>query len=182
MGKLYNQHLRILGRSEREWESFHRRDGTLKYQAGRKLSTHKGRRSIVFMEAWYDEHEVRTACRESEYRQGVDYEYIRRVYRCDAFGNTIHCREVTITLENPRRAEIEARQPAMSADQSLRALLRMYQIELPDADDPAPQISPSSPPPPPPPAPNTLRLTGPVTPSTLSVSSAALFLPAPKKK
>ena len=25
----------------------------------------------------------------------------RRVYRCDAFGNTIHCREVTITLTEP---------------------------------------------------------------------------------
>jgi hypothetical protein len=113
----------------------------------------------------------------------VDYEYIRRVYKCDAFGNAIHCREVTIILKNPRRVEIEARAPAMSADESLRALTKKYGLDLPDADDPAPQIAPSSPQPPQPPAPNTLRLTGAVTtPSALTVSGGALFLPAPKKK
>ena len=137
MGKLFNDHLRVLSRSTSEYESFHRSDGTVKYQQGRWLVTHKGRRSIIFFECWYDRREVLTCQRESEFREGVDYEYIRRVHTCDAFGNKTRCREETITLANPRRAEIEARKPTMTADQSLRALLLSYQIDLPHPDDTA---------------------------------------------
>lgn len=135
MGELFNQHLRVLGRETCYVENFFRRDGTLECQQQRILRTRNGERSILFAEFWYNHRGVQTWQRESEFRESSDYKYIRRTYKCDAFGNKTKGHVETITLENPKRAAaIAAQRPTQTPDDRLRLLLSGYGLTLPDAD------------------------------------------------